>query len=104
MCVPFVWRGGEENQTSCAEHGGVCWLLLKLLAWFLALHFCLDTASCRGKAEPTRAAAANGAGPKGEGGLDDAPGAGGSGGASHKQTSNTLDLGPPQVLCKQIIV
>ncbi|KAK9841039.1 hypothetical protein WJX81_007213 [Elliptochloris bilobata] len=35
-------------------------------------------------------------GPKGEGGLDDATGAGGSGGASHKQTSATLDLGDVQ--------
>ena len=33
------------------------------------------------------------AGPKGEGGLDDATGAGGSGGASHKQTSAVVDLG-----------
>ena len=33
------------------------------------------------------------AGPKGEGGLDDATGAGGAGGASMKQSSNTVDLG-----------
>lgn len=32
-------------------------------------------------------------GPKGEGGLDDATGAGGAGGASMKQSSNTVDLG-----------
>eukprot|EP00891_Asterochloris_glomerata_P004779 jgi/Astpho2/4779/Aster-00323 len=31
-------------------------------------------------------------GPKGEGGLDDATGAGGAGGASMKQTSSTVDL------------
>ena len=34
-------------------------------------------------------------GPKGEGGLDDATGAGGSGGASMKQSSGTVDLGMP---------
>ena len=33
------------------------------------------------------------AGPKGEGGLDDATGAGGSGASSMKQTSATVDLG-----------
>ncbi|KAK9830333.1 hypothetical protein WJX72_011082 [[Myrmecia] bisecta] len=35
-------------------------------------------------------------GPKGEGGLDDATGAGGSGGAGHKQTSGVVDLGDVQ--------
>jgi len=33
------------------------------------------------------------AGPKGEGGLDDATGAGGAGGASMKQSSGVVDLG-----------
>ena len=32
-------------------------------------------------------------GPKGEGGLDDATGAGGAGGASMKQSSGVVDLG-----------
>ena len=38
------------------------------------------------------------AGPKGEGGLDDATGAGGAGGASMKQTSSTVDLSKQQTL------
>ena len=38
------------------------------------------------------------AGPKGEGGLDDATGAGGAGGASMKQTSSTVDLSKRQTL------
>ena len=36
---------------------------------------------------------AHGVGPKGEGGLDDATGAGGAGGASMKQSSGVVDLG-----------
>lgn len=37
------------------------------------------------------------AGPKGEGGLDDATGAGGAGGASMKQSSGVVDLGKHQM-------
>ena len=36
-------------------------------------------------------------GPKGEGGLDDATGAGGAGGASMKQSSGVVDLGNHQL-------
>ena len=39
---------------------------------------------------------AHAVGPKGEGGLDDATGAGGAGGASMKQSSGVVDLGKHQ--------
>lgn len=40
-------------------------------------------------------------GPKGEGGLDDATGAGGAGGASMKQSSGVVDLGMYVTPCQQ---
>ena len=43
-------------------------------------------------------------GPKGEGGLDDATGAGGAGGASMKQSSAVVDLGTFFIPYQPIIV
>lgn len=78
--VLYEWRDG--NLGAACIQGGVCviWPVRLFHCTTIALFCIIILYGCR-------------TGPKGEGGLDDATGAGGRGGAGYTQTSKAVDLG-----------